>query len=303
MSMRTGSLALVVAAVAAWAPRGAAAAPLPGYRPGESFIFNFSVGAVQAGRARLAVGAPTLTPSGARVAIQGDAESAPWLQLIARVQDTYKAQLDADGAPATRRVRIEEHGVRERTIDFVLDKLATGSLLHLEMVRPREKRSELHPLPGAPLDLVAALFFIRFRPLAIGERFEFVFFDGPLFYRAQASVAGREEVNWSGGVARAIHVDIDAVRVDWGYKPHKNPERKKARLLLSDDESHVPYLIEGDTDFGVCRMELVGYIPGKPPVRLPSSTGNRPPEPQPAQGAAADVPRTPMVLRPSPTPE
>lgn len=288
--MRTGSHTLLLGPLAclvglASPALAAPAAPTPvahgglaGFRPGESFIFNFSVGSIQAGRARLAVGAPKDTPTGPRVALNGDAESAPWLALLAHVKDTYKSQLDADGVPATRRVQIEEHGLRERTIDFILDRLESpvddrlggATRLTLDITKPNFKRHETHDLGGRPLDLVGSLFFIRFQPLAVGDRFEFVFFDGPMFYRAHAVVAGREQLTWSGGPARAVRLDIDAERVDWQLRTIVGPgaEKRHAKLLLSDDTDHIPYRIEGDTDFGLCQIELIGYIPGGAPVLL-----------------------------------
>ena len=76
-----------------------------------------------------------------------------------------EAVLDAEGVPATRSVTIEEHGLRERTIDFVLDRHPAGTLLHLDVSKANQRARETHQLAGTPFDLVASLFFIRFQPL------------------------------------------------------------------------------------------------------------------------------------------
>ena len=276
MSMRPPLLRLACASlVGAAALAGVAvAAPMPGFRPGESFIFNFSVGSLQAGRARLSVGAPKKTAAGARVALQGDAESSPWLAMVTRVHDVYRAVLDADGVPATRSVKMEEHGLRERTIDFVLDPHPAGTLLHLDITRPTEKRNELHQLAGTPLDLVGSLFFMRFQPLEPGDAFDFVFFDGPIFYRSHARVVGRETAVRAGASRPAVRVDVRAERIDWAFQEMPRGEKRHAVLLFSDDSDHIPLRVEGDTDFGTCTLELTGYQPGQPPVpqRRPAPT-------------------------------
>ena len=305
--MRTGSTyrvlglllgPLVVLSLASLSPSAAFATAQPGFRPGESFIFNFSVGAIQAGRARLAVGMPKQTIHGPRVAINGDAETSPWLKLLAHVKDSYKSQLEAAGLPYTRRVQMEEHGLRERTIDFVLDRLGNGTRLMLDIVKPDQTRKEVHDLVGKPLDLVGSLFFIRFQPMAMGDRFEFVFFDGPLFYRAHATVIGHEQLTWSGGPASALQLDINAERIDWNFNTVVGPgaQKRHARLLLSDDADHIPYRIEGETDVGLCQLELVAYLPGGAPVVLAPAPAS-PAVPVSTAGTA-----TRLVQRPSLSP-
>src|SRR5947209_1245975 len=65
-----------------------------GMWPGEAFTFKFSVGAVESGRARMAVGAPFRSGGRRLVAIRGQAETASWLQLFVRLDDEYQLTLD-----------------------------------------------------------------------------------------------------------------------------------------------------------------------------------------------------------------
>ena len=101
-------LALVWCGATAWA------APA-GFEPGETLTYSFSVGIVEAGRARLAVGVPQRRRGERLVAIQAEAQSLAWLALFARLDDRYEVLLDADSL-LPRRIVSREKGIRERTI-------------------------------------------------------------------------------------------------------------------------------------------------------------------------------------------
>src|SRR3954470_241002 len=66
-----------------------------GMRPGEAATFKFSVGPVESGRARMAVSKPLKKDGRTVVTVHGQAETAPWLQLLVRLNDDYQLVLDA----------------------------------------------------------------------------------------------------------------------------------------------------------------------------------------------------------------
>src|SRR5690348_8438913 len=91
-----------------------------GCRPGEAATFKFSVGPVESGRARMSVGRPTRKDGRTVVAVHGQAETSPWLQLLVRLNDDYQLVLDATTLLPIE-VREVERGMRERRIDAQLD--------------------------------------------------------------------------------------------------------------------------------------------------------------------------------------
>ena len=261
-----------------------------GYRPGEGFAFTFSVGAIDAGRARMSVGQPTMPASahGRRLlGVQGDAHSAPWLSLLARLDDDYKVVLDADAlAPDT--IDTAEHGIRERKVAVRIDRTITQARVKLDLVKGKQEGHETRIYQGVPVDPVGALFTMRAAPLRDGDVLDMLAFEGPAFYRTQVKVAGREAIERSGVKETAIRLDVSAQRVDEHGIDKKNEAVRHATIWLSDDARRIPYRIAGDTDFGRCELELVSYREGKAaPKRR-------------ARQASASFPVEPVVLRPPP---
>src|SRR5438105_4792706 len=88
--MRLAALLLTLAAPAAAAHSGAL--------PGEAFTFKFSVGPIESGRARMSVGLPVENDGRRLLAVHGQAETLPWLALVARMNHDYQLVLDT-GTP------------------------------------------------------------------------------------------------------------------------------------------------------------------------------------------------------------
>jgi hypothetical protein len=245
-------------------------APL-GMRAGEAFTFRFSVGPIESGRARLSVGAPARDRDGRRlVAVQGQAESAPWLRLFAPLDDRYRVILDAD-ALTPREIVSEEHGVRERTTTTTLDGAARAMTFHQETrakgVAAPQIRDERRRFGGPVRDPLAGLFALRAAPLVDGERIEQLLLDGPILWRATLEVKRgarlRLESDGDGAQSRrAIRIDGVLARADDGGRVIGRPERRFT-IYLSDDDARLLLRLEADTDLGRCALELTSYSDGK----------------------------------------
>lgn len=249
-----GLLALATAPVAA-APAG--------FQPGEGLTFTLSVGPIPAGKARMSVGAPLRQQGRLVAAVHGEAHSADWMRLLARLDDDYKVVFDAE-ALLPRQVHSVETGVRDRAIHSTLD----GPQLSLDFAAPKEAYHLARTLPGNALDPVTALFTMRAARLGDGEVVELLVIDGFALYRAAATVVGREQIERDGGPAAAIHLEIEAKRIDDQNRWDKKPPRHIS-LWLSDDDRRIPYRLAGDTDLGRANVELTSYTAdtGKPPAR------------------------------------
>lgn len=242
---------------------------LPGFRSGEGFAFTFSVGAIDAGRARISVGEPARQKGRRTIAILGEARAAPWLSWIARLDNEYKVMVDAD-ALAPRQLTSVEHGLRERRVRMDFDQLGASSRVLLDVEKPDQKRREVRLYPSPPLDAVSALFTLRAAPLRDGDTLDLLTFDGPAFYKCRATVVRREKIELSGAFAghsaEVVRVDLYAVQVDARGRERPGAPRR-ATLWLSDDERRIPYRVDGETDFGRCELELVSYREGRDPSR------------------------------------
>lgn len=250
------------------------------FRAGEAFIYKFSVGAIEAGQARMSVGIPERHEGTPLVAIQADAHSLPWVGLFVRLDDTYQVVLEVERL-LPRRVVSQETGVRVRTVRAELE----GQRVKVRFTTPQQDQQYQRVLPGLARDPVTALFALRAAPLAEGDRIVQLMLDGVALYQVSCTVVAREELRLGSEqdttaprprAIRAIHIEAVAQRIDDLGRPTSQPPRR-FRIWLSDDERRIPCRLTGDTDLGEGRLELTSYIPpGDAPAGLEGRAATRP---------------------------
>lgn len=232
------------------------------FHPGEAFTFKFSLGPVESGRARMSVGRPTVVSGRRLVAVQGQAETSPWLKLLARLDDRYHLLMDATSLlPVT--VTTIERGMRERRVDARLD----GRRASLDVVAKTSSGHRERVLPSVVRDPLSGFFMLRAAPLRDGDRITQDVLDGTVLWRVTLTAHRGERVRLEadGEHARsrpAIRVEGRAQRIDDAGRPTGAPPRRLA-VWLSDDAHRVLLRLEADTDLGRCALELTAYIPPK----------------------------------------
>lgn len=226
----------------------------PGARPGEAFTFKFSVGPVESGRARMSV-AKTRERGRPALSVRGQAETLPWLKLLARLDDDYQLIVDA-ATWLPLKVLSVERGIRQRTIESKIDgrhaELAEGKL-----------RSQRH-LPTAVRDPLSQLFALRAAQLGDGERIEQDILDGHSLWHAALVIHRGDKIfldaDGEHSQARAaIRVDGTLTRITDFGRPLAGHAARKVTAWLSDDDARVLLRLEADTDFGKCAVELTSY--------------------------------------------
>jgi hypothetical protein len=237
----------------------------PGAQPGEAFTFKFSVGPIESGRARMSVGLPVEKNGKRLVAVHGQAETLPWLALVARMNDDYQLVLDANTlVPLT--VSTVERGMRERKIDTSLE----GRLVNLELSSKKESGRTRRMLPAVARDPLSALFAVRAAKLEDGDSLRFLIIDGLALWHTTIDVH-RQPVRLENETRarRAIRLDGTNLRVDDAGHPTGLPPRHYT-LWLSDDTDRVLLRMEADTDFGKASIELTSYQQAR--TRAPAPT-------------------------------
>ena len=264
--MRNALLALRLATGILRLPTAHALATPPyGAQHGEAFTFKFSVGPVESGRARMAVGRPT-TKNGRRVvAVHGQAETAAWLKLLVKLDDDYQLLYDADSLLPVEVVSVER-GLRERKITSKID----GRRANVELVATKNGGRASRYLPSAVRDPLSELFALRAAPLTDGEHLEHDILDGPALWRVRLEVKRGERVRLEsdGDGAKshgAIRIDGELRRIDDLGRDVAGQAKRHVTAWLSDDRTRVLLRLEADTDLGRCALELTSYAP--PPKR------------------------------------
>jgi len=246
----------------------ALAAAHSGALPGEAFTFKFSVGPIESGRARMSVGLPVEKDGRRLLAVHGQAETLPWLQIVARLNDDYKLVIDA-GTLVPVEVSTVERGVRERRIDTGVHP--SGRFVDLQLKSEKQSGHARHSLPDVVRDPLSALFAVRAAALRDGDVLSFLILDGLVLWRSRIEVhRERMRLDNDEHSRKAIRLDGTNLRVDDTGKPTGLPARRYT-VWLSDDADRVLLRMEADIDLGKAIIELTSYTGSRTHGPAPSA--------------------------------
>jgi hypothetical protein len=236
----------------------------PGARPGETFTFKFSVGPLEGGRARMAIGKP-VAHKGKRVLwVHGQAETTAFVKLLARINDEYKLAVDtANLLPVS--VSETERGMRERRINTLVD----GRTADIDFWAPERQQRGRRVLPRVVRDPLSGLFALRALALPDNQRIDLDVLDGAALWRCALTVHRGQTIRLESdkdGAPKhnAIRIDGVTTRIDDGGRPIKQIRSRTITIWLTDDGDRVLLRLEADTDFGRCALELTSYAAPTP---------------------------------------
>jgi hypothetical protein len=231
----------------------------PGARPGETFTFKFSVGPIEGGRARMAIG-KTVAHKGKRVVwVHGQAETTAFVKLLARMDDEYKLAVDTKSLLPLS-VSETERGMRQRRINTLVD----GRTADIDFWAPEKQERGRRVLPRVARDPLSGLFALRALELPDNQKIDLDVLDGAALWRCALTVhrgqSLRLEDDKEGAPKRnAIRIDGVTTRIDDGGRPVARIAPRKITIWLTDDGDRVLLRLEADTDFGRCALELTSY--------------------------------------------
>jgi hypothetical protein len=248
----------------------------PGARPGETFTFKFTVGPIEGGRARMAIG-KAVAHKGKRVIwVHGQAETTAFVKLLARIQDEYKLAVDTRSLLPVS-VSETEQGMRQRRINTLVD----GRTADIDFWAPEKQLKGRRILPRVVRDPLSGLFALRAMELPDRQKIDLDVLDGAALWRCVLTVhrgqSLRLEDDKEGAPKHnAIRIDGVTTRIDDAGRPLAKVSTRNITLWLSDDSDRVLLRLEADTDFGRCALELTSYAAPPTEVAAESRTPSLP---------------------------
>ena len=170
--------------------------------------------------------------------------------------DCFTTVTDGRLLPETHE-RDQQEGSRHVTRGFVYDPAAGVVRIGTSLEKARDPQAATLPLDRDARDAIAALFLVRTLPLVPGASYQVPINEAGRSLRLDLTVVGLETVVVQGQSLRA-----------WRLSPvlRQRVSRRRApsaTLWLSDDERHLPLVVEVSAAFGRVRMELLEHQDGR----------------------------------------
>jgi hypothetical protein len=221
------------------------------FHVGEKLTFKVRYGIIRAGTATMSVLKETTLNSHPVYQIQTTAESVSPFSWVYKVDDVVNSYIDKKGLFSWR----FEKKLREGSykMDLIVDYLPEDSLAKVHTIRYRDGNEESYydvKVPPFAMDVLAAFYFVRTKPLSIGDVISIVNHDNKKVYRLEVQVYMREQIDTAAGTFNCLR--IEPILKGEGIF------QQKGRLLvwLTDDEYKIPVQMTSEVVVGHITTEL-----------------------------------------------
>lgn len=218
---------------------------------GEKLTFKVRYGFVRAGTATMSVVKETLLNDTPVYHIQTTAESVSPFSWVYEVHDIVNSYLDREGLFSWRFEKMLREGGYKA--DMFVDYLPEDSLAKVQFIRYKDEKEENFydvKVPPFAMDVLAAFYYIRTKPLRIGDIISLVNHDNKKVYNLEIHVYMRETIDTAAGTFRCLKVE-PLLKGEGIFK-------QKGRLLvwLTDDEYKIPVQMTSEVVVGHITTEL-----------------------------------------------
>ncbi len=267
--MRTRTLGTVGFAAAALIvatlfPRAAEQSETQPFVPGETLTYDVTWSVFPAGRV-----SATLTRVEGRspetYEVITTARSQGFVSILYNVDNEFHSLFDPRTLCSIQIHKKVNEGRRHRDTQIVFD--TTRKLAILDERDPSKtdappKHAE-NTIPECVEDVVTAFYFVRRKPLRVGDQIRLPINDGAKTYEVSVDVQAHEEIQTPLGSRMTFRVEP---KVFGGL--YKRPGRML--IWFSDDEQHLPLRIKASISMGTITGTLRSFSPvppGAPPGR------------------------------------
>jgi uncharacterized protein DUF3108 len=182
------------------------------------------------------------------------AATAPWVARFFEAQDVFRTRVDEELLPRVHE-RDQHEGSRRVTRAFVFDGAARVVRTGRTLAEALDQKAVVLPMAPRARDSISALFYLRTLPLRAGDRIRFPVNEAGRNLVAEVTVNGLERIT-------SLNKRVEAIRVTPVLQKRvEDRQPPMATIWLSNDERHLPLVLDLAAGFGHVRVELVSYRP------------------------------------------
>ncbi len=151
---------------------------------------------------------------------------------------------------------VADENKKRRREKFRYDR-AQGKIFATKQAGGKPEAEVTYDAPEGVVDLAAAAFQVRNRPLKMGEEISVLIFTGVITYTMKARVEAREKLQTPMGEKDCLKVSFTA---DWSGML---AARRALTMWFTDDAFHVPVRFSAELMLGSVVADLKTFYPGK----------------------------------------
>ncbi len=240
-------LALVIGLISS---QSSAQAPKLPFASGEKLRYAVRWRLVPAGEAELVLGKED-TPQG-RWKLTAKANSIGYVSNIYKVEDEYQSIFRSQTLCSSEIRKTIHEGERHRLVTLVFDqrrRLAIFNDRELTANAPPPRQAQ-SSIPDCVHDILSAIYFVRTRPLTVGQSIDIPVNDGPRTVSLRVDVQAKEEIKTPAGTFQTTRVEPELFS--------GNLFKGKGRMFVwfSDDASHLPVQLRAQIGIGTITASL-----------------------------------------------
>ena len=235
------------------------------FLPGEEMRFELSLRGIIGGEAAVAVGQAGRADGKRVIIVRSRVESAGVVAMFREVRDEVTSWIHMDtGLPLSH----SAHVVFGKKESFVATKFAGGESggFEVEVRTKRESGEEIRrvtrqamPEGQAAFDPHAVIGALRAWKPDEGQHAYFFVLVGRHLWQNTVRLTGRERLRTRLGEFDALRIDGVARRLTRSLREDRRKQPRYYTLWVSDDDTRLPLLVVGKTEYGEVRAELVDY--------------------------------------------
>jgi len=231
--------------------------PVEAYGPGEYLEFVLKWAGIVAGDSTMIVENYTGEEEKEIYRIISTAKSRSLVDIIYKVRNRIESYIDpASGLTLKYVVNSREGGRRKKRV-LIFDQ---NRQLVTRIVREKGKiTSDLYEIPEYVHDSLSSFYAIRDEELNVGDRIQFMVFEGRKNWELVVDVLAREEITVRAGTFKTIKIHP--------LLKYEGIFRRKGELFVwvTDDEMKMPVLMKSKVRVGSIVAELARYSFSGPP--------------------------------------
>jgi len=182
------------------------------------------------------------------------AATAPWVARFFEAQDVFRTRVDEELLPRVHE-RDQHEGSRRVTRAFVFDGAARVVRTGRTLAEALDQEAVVLPMAPRARDAISALFYLRTLPLRSGDRIRLPVNEAGRNLIAEVTVNGIDRIT-------SLNKQVEAIRVTPVLQRRvEDRQAPAATIWLSNDERHLPLVLDLAAGFGHVRVELVSYRP------------------------------------------